>query len=463
MPDAVTIDPASWRPPAPVPRPHRLSRWSMLRRVGDDLLATWSAPAFDASLLTWRMFGHDSVLVNDPALIRHVMVDSQSVYWKSVIARRLLGPGVGNGLLLSEGAVWQRQRRTLAPAFTPRAIAALVPTFVAATDDALAGWPAGGAGLVDGLRAVERLTLDIAARTMFSTALGPHLDTFARLVEEFQHKVGRPDLLDLLAAGGLNPLPDFRRAGFKARWRRMIDGFIAERQAARHAGDGAPRDVLDILLSAKDPDTGAGFTHAEIRDQVGTMLAAGFETTAMALYWTLYILGCRPETQERARAEALAADLSPAAAGSAQDAMPYLVAVILESLRLYPPAHTVSRMAVAPDRLGDIDIRPGTTVLVSPYVLHRHRRLWSEPDVFRPERFLPGSAEADRPYTWLPFGGGPRICIGMAFARVEMAVVVAKILRRYRLTVPNPDGVRPVGKVTIVPVGDTGLLVHPLS
>lgn len=467
MPDAIACSGSDWRPPAPYPRAEPPNRWRLVRTVGDDLLATWSSQAFELPVLSWRMFGNESVLINDPALIRHVLVDNQTNYEKSVIARRLLGPGVGNGLLLSEGAVWQRQRRTLAPAFTPRAIAALVPTFVAATDDALAHWPGQGSGQgsgqVDGLRAVERLTLDIAARTMFSTALGPRVDRFASLVEEFQHTVGRPNLLDMLAAGGLNPLPDFLRAGFRRRWRAMIDGFIAERRAAPGTGAGTPRDVLDILLSATDPETGAGFTPEEIRDQVGTMLAAGFETTAMALYWTLYILGCRPDVQERARAEATSADLSAEGAAAAAERMPYLIAVILESLRLYPPAHTVSRLATGPDRLGPVQVRQGTTVLISPYVLQRHRRLWRDPDIFRAERFLPGSDEANRPYTWLPFGGGPRICIGMAFARVEMAVVVAKILSRYRLTVPDPAAVRPVGKVTILPVGDTRLTVERLG
>lgn len=448
-----------WAPPAPVPVPRGGSWWKTIRAVGQDMLGAWSEESYSHPVRQWRMLGARNLLVSDPALIRHVLVENEANYRKSIILRRLLGPGLGEGLLLSEGTTWQRQRRTLAPAFTPRAVAGFLPAFAAGVEDMLAGWH--GKREVDGLAAFQHLALDLAARTMFSARLGPGLEEFARLVMEYQHSVGRPGVLDLLAAATRMPwLPDPSRAGFKRRWRGMVDGFIAERRG--RADDPArPRDVLDLLLAARDPDTGKGLDGAEVRDQVSTMIAAGFETTAMALYWTFYLLGCVPEVQERVRAEASALPDMPDAA--ALERLPYTRAVLQESMRLYPPAHTFSRMAAGPDRLGDVPVSPGQIVFVSPWVLHRHRSLWQQPELFRPERFLPGSPEAGRPFTWLPFGGGPRICIGMAFAMSEMLLAVSTILRRYRVTVPNPAGVRPVGKVTTIPVGDTRLGLEPVE
>ncbi|QJE72599.1 cytochrome P450 [Aerophototrophica crusticola] len=447
-----------WVPPAPTPVQRGGSWWKTIRAVGQDMLGAWSAESYSQPIRQWRMLGGTNILVSDPALIRHVLVENEANYRKSIILRRLLGPGLGEGLLLSEGATWQRQRRTLAPAFTPRAVSGFLPAFAAGVEDMLAGWE--GKREVDGLAAFQHLALDLAARTMFSARLGPGLEEFARLVMEYQHSVGRPGLLDLLAAAGMPWLPDPSRAGFKRRWRVMVDGFIAERRN-RPDDPTRPRDVLDLLLAARDPDTGKGLDAAEVRDQVSTMIAAGFETTAMALYWTFYLLGCVPEAQDRVRAEAAGLPHMPDA--SALERLPYTRAVLQESMRLYPPAHTFSRMAAGPDRLGGVPVAPGQIVFVSPWVLHRHRSLWDQPDQFRPERFLPGSPEAGRPFTWLPFGGGPRICIGMAFAMSEMLLAVSCILRRYRVTVPNPAGVRPVGKVTTIPVGDTRLTLEPVG
>jgi cytochrome P450 len=448
--------PLLWRPPAPVPITRRPGRLEALRLLRQDLLSIWSEEALTITVGDWRFFGSRTVLVNDPALIRQVLVEHESRYRRSVMAQRLLEPVVGNGLLLAEGAVWQRQRRTLAPAFTPRAVHGLLPHFLAATSDMLDGLPRSGP--VDLLKICEHLALDIAARSLFSTRLGPLIQDFASIVAESQQRIGQPIFTDYLAQSGLGFIPNWSRFGFRRRWHRMIARFIADRRRTETTGD-----VLDLLIKARDPETGEGFSEREIVDQVGTMLAAGFETTAMALFWTFFLLGCQPDAQERARQEVLAGDLSDDQADKAVAGMPWLQAVIQESLRLYPPAHAISRVAAEPDRLGGLQVEPGDTVMISPYVLHRHRLLWQNPECFDPSRFLPGSPEAGRPMTWLPFGGGPRICIGMAFARCEMAVIVAKVLRRYRFSISNPESVRPVGKITIIPVGNTTALVERLD
>ena len=454
-PDSLTAAAASpaWTPPRPDPQPRPLPIPRLIRSMGRDMLSTWPEEAFREPWTRRDMLGAATLLVNDPAVLRRVLVDNAPNYVKTVIARRLLEPGVGRGLLLAEGADWQRRRRLLAPSFTPRTIAALAPAFAAATESMLETW---GPPEVDAYAAMQLLALDIAARTMFSLSLGERAERLAAMVQEYQHKVGRPGLADILAAGGLNPLPDFRRAGFRRRWTALIDGLVAERRSAG-VDPARAKDVLDLLLEARDPDTGEGLTPEEVRDEVATLIAAGFETTAMGLWWALYLLGCDPVAQERARAEA------QAAAGAAPDdlsGLPYVRAVVQEAMRLYPPAHAFSRRAVEADRVGALEIPAGTNVIVSPYVLHRHRTLWREPDRFLPERFLPGSDEANRPFTWLPFSTGPRVCIGMQFALVESVTAVALILRRFRLTVPDPAAVRPVGKVTTMPVGDTRVRVE---
>jgi len=201
-----------------------------------------------------------------------------------------------------------------------------------------------------------------------------------------------------------------------------------------------PRDLFDLLLAARDPETGRGFSHDQLRDQVATMILAGHETTSVTLLWSLVLLASAPDEQARIANEARAAAISPE---SAMDAMPRLLrtrAVISETLRLYPPAFALVRQAIGPDRLMSIDIPRGAVVMIAPWVLHRHRRYWREPDAFDPSRFMPDAPPPPR-FAYLPFGAGPRVCVGAQFALTEATLVLALLMLEFSVLL---DGVAPM-------------------
>ncbi len=220
-----------------------------------------------------------------------------------------------------------------------------------------------------------------------------------------------------------------------------------QRQAAPPAD--APRDLFDLLLAARDPESGEGFSQAQLRDQVATMILAGHETTAVTLFWSLVLLSGAPNEQQIVADEVRDVDITP---DTAMDVLPSLVhtrAVISEALRLYPPAFTIVRQAIAADRAGTIDIPRGTVLMIAPWVLGRHRRLWREPDAFDPSRFLPGAPPIPR-FAYLPFGAGPRICVGAQFALTEATLMLAAMIRAFDVSLAEAPPM-PVAIVTTQP------------
>jgi unspecific monooxygenase len=228
----------------------------------------------------------------------------------------------------------------------------------------------------------------------------------------------------------------------------LIDSIMHTRMDAP-ASD-TPRDLFDLLRGARDPDTGAAFSHDELRDQVATMILAGHETTAVALFWAMTLLAAAPEVQDRIATEANSLDLSP---DHATQALPHLTttsAVVSETLRLYPPAFVIVRQAIAADRCGDIEIPRGAVIMIAPWVLHRHHRLWRDPDAFDPSRFLPDATAPPR-FTYLPFGVGPRVCVGAQFALAEATLALAALTRAFHITREDTTPVLPVALVTTQP------------
>jgi cytochrome P450 len=211
---------------------------------------------------------------------------------------------------------------------------------------------------------------------------------------------------------------------------------------------GLPRDLLDSLIAARDPETGQGFSPAQLRDQVATMILAGHETTALALFWSLYLLALSPAAQERVAGEA--ETLGSGAGGSQLSGLTYTRAVVDEAMRLYPPAYVIVRTVRQAERFAGVDVNARDLVIISPWVLHRHRRRWHAPDVFNPERFLPGAPAVDR-FSYLPFGAGPRVCIGAHFALTEATLVLSELVRTFRIEVAGTRPVLPVAIVTTQP------------
>jgi unspecific monooxygenase len=243
-------------------------------------------------------------------------------------------------------------------------------------------------------------------------------------------------------------LRDFARRRFQRRWMALIDSIMQARLAAPPSN--TPRDLFDLLLAARDPETGQGFSREQLRDQVATMILAGHETTAVTLFWSLVLLAGAPDEQERVAAEVRDIELTQDNAMEVMQRLPRTRAVINETLRLYPPAFTIVREAIGPDLLGDIEVRRGSVLMIAPWVLHRHRRLWRDPNAFDPSRFMPDAPQPPR-FAYLPFGAGPRICVGAQFALAEATLVLATLIRAFRVNLDDAAPVLPVAIVTTQP------------
>jgi unspecific monooxygenase len=292
---------------------------------------------------------------------------------------------------------------------------------------------------------------------MFSFEMGRHGGTLRDFLMEYGERLARPHFLDLLLPLNWPSPQDFGRARFRKRWTRFVDGLIAERRAAGKAEDAPPRDLFDLMDGAKDPETGAAFSDAQLRDEVATMILAGHETTATTLFWALYLLALDPATQERLAAEVKGAPLNGAAD---VEGLKFTRAVIDETLRLYPPAFLVARAAAGPDTIEGHAVKKNDVVLIAPWLLHRHEKLWRDPNAFIPERFLPPAPPPAR-FAYLPFGAGPRICIGAHFALVEATLALAKLAAAFRIELIDKAPVIPHGVVTTQPDRSPAFAITP--
>jgi unspecific monooxygenase len=427
--------------PRPAPPAGSLSSWQQIAAFRRNVLGIWPAEAYERDHLVQPFLGTRRLLISAPDAIQHVLVNNAENYRRTAAAIRILRPIVGDGLLLSTGETWRHQRRTAAPAMAPRSLSLLLRPIPHAVDEAVVTLR-DAAGTVDLLALMQRVTLDIAGRSMFSLEMGQFGAEMRAQMAEYARRFGRPYLLDLLLPVGIPSWHDFGRRRFQRGWTALIDAIIAARLAQPEAD--APRDLFDLLRAARDPQTGEAFSPVQLRDQVATMITAGHETTALTLFWCFYLLANAPDIQQRVAAEARDVELGPDALAR----LPYTHAVVQEALRLYPPAFVLVRQAIAADSFHGIDIPAGGVVMISPWVLHHHRALWRDADAFDPSRFLPGAPPPAR-FSYLPFGAGPRVCIGAQFALAEATHVLAGIIRAFR--VRTDDTVLPVCVVTTQP------------
>jgi len=440
--------PASRRPlipPAPPRAPDTITTFGQVRAMRVNPIASWRQRAYEEDIVHGRFFGRGSFVLNTPEAIRHVLVDNYENYARTPFAIRVLRPILGEGLLTAEGRAWKHQRRTLAPAFTPRAVMTLVPHMVSATDATIAKLSATSNAPVDLREAMQRMTLEIAGRTMFSYGMDRHGAALRDFVMEYGEKLARPHFLDLVLPLSWPTPQDFARARFRKRWTQFVGMLMAERRAAGKNEGATTRDLFDLMVEARDPETGHAFTDEQLGDQVATMILAGHETTATALFWSLYLLSLDPSVQEEVAAEVRAAD-----GAFDLDRLKFTRAVIDETMRLYPPAFLIARAAAGRDTISGIPVRRNDIVLISPWLLHRHEKLWSDPNAFIPQRFMAPAPPPDR-FAYLPFGVGARVCIGAHFALVEATLALAKMIGAFRITLLDKDPVMPVGVVTTQP------------
>ncbi len=450
-------------PPAPEPSDRPLSRLQVLVRLRRNPLTLWTQRHFREPVVAGPGLLGYGVVVSDPAGIRRVLVEHVANYPKDNLQRAVLAPGLGQGLLTAEGEAWKRARRTLAPLFTPRRVAALARKMASPIEAQVARMAARRAGrIVDVGEDMTRLTYDVLAETLFSNTIAGGSAAFSAALTRYFDTQGRIDPLDILQAPAWLPRIGRLRARPAIRFfEQQVTTIIAQRQAEMEAGQGRPGeppDLLAALLQARDPETGAGLTDEEVGANIVTFIGAGHETTANALTWTLYLLATHPEARRAVEDEADAAgDLAQAAL---DERLPWTRAVLEESMRLYPPVASLTRAAREQDVVAGVMVPKGALVVVAPYVLHRHRMLWDEPGLFQPERFLPGAREAIDRYAYLPFGAGPRICIGQLFAMTEAVVAFAAMARSLRFHYAGEEPPRPQQRITLRPAGGMPMRVE---
>ncbi len=415
----------------------------ILRR---NALEMWGRRAYERPAMVGSFLGRVQVLMNDPEGIAHVLVRNAANYRRPLVSQRILAPLLGKGLLLSEGATWRHQRRTIAPILAPRSMPVLTSHVATAADECLAR--VRGQRDVLLLGEMQRTALEIAGRSMFSLQMDEHRTTMRDLLTRYAMQLARPSMLDLVLPASLPSLRDPARRRFRAEWKGIINGIVEQRE--RMPPKDGPRDLFDMLMAARDPETGEGFSRDVLGDQVATMILAGHETTALTLFWSMALLAQSPLWQERVAEEAAA---HPFDATNAAEVLPHLVvtrAVVSEALRLYPPAFMVTRSAIARDTANRTLVPRGATVVIAPWVLHRHRTLWTDPDAFDPARFMPDAPPPPR-FAYLPFGAGPRVCVAAQFAVAEAVLVLAKLLGQLSVTSADVAQVRPVAMVTTQP------------
>ena len=352
--------------------------------------------------------------------------------------------------MISEGDFWRRQRRIIAPAFHHRHLAQAAEVMVHRARQRVGRWrtPCERGEVLDVAHEMMSLTMEIVAEALFSSDIADSVDELGRALATVTASAGTPNPLDVLGFPEWSPRwRSHRTRSALARLDRTIYGFIAARRGARAVS----ADLLSLLLAARDEETGEGMTDTQLRDEVLTFFAAGHETTALALTWTLYLLSRHPAVERRLHDEVDRVPGDGETTFADVEALSYTRMVIEEAMRLFPPVYSLSRTALADDEVGGHRIRAGSVVNISPYVTHRNPRLWRDPLRFDPERFTPDRVKERHRYAYLPFGGGPRICIGRGFAMAEACLVLAAIARAYRLRVAPGHRVEAHGRITLRP------------
>lgn len=443
LPDALSF-------PPPIAGREPLPAQEFAAQMRRNVLAGFSERAFEEEVLARRLFGRVQLTLNRPDAIRHVLIDNAENYRRTSGTVRLLYPIVGRGLVLAEGEDWRMQRRTVAPSFAPRTLPMLARE-VGAVADELVATLAAKPGEVDFLEHTHRVAIEVAGRAMFSLEMEAFAQRMRAMLREYGEGLAQPTLIDIVLPAWLPAPADFARWRFRRRWLGLIDEIIAARQgkaAFLPRDNSAPRDLLELM--GTDPETGRPVSRRRLADQVATMISAGHATTALALFWALYLVASAPSVQQRITEEAAPLELGPEGAADALGRLVYTRAVVQESLRLYPPAYGIFRVARRADKAAGIEVPKGAVVMIAPWLLHRHRKLWTEPDRFDPERFLPGAPAPDR-FAYLPFGAGPRVCVGAQFALTEATLVLGRLVQAFEIRRADDAPVIPVAAITVRP------------
>ena len=368
-------------------------------------------------IVCYRPAPDPAYLINHPDYVRHVLLDNNRNYSKATYSNLIFNRVIGEGLLTSEGEVWRKQRRMMQPAFHHTRLARLDEMITDATRSMLEQWQQWyeGGRAIDLPREMSALTLTVTTRALFGVDLGDEVREVGEIVNRaasYLEKPSHPRLIQSVSELSA-----------------LVDRIIQQRKRDfKDAGD-----LLSSLIMARDEHTGATMGDEQLRSQIMTLMLAGYETTASALTWTWSLLSKHPWAMERVRQEAHDALQGRAPCYGDIDRLPYIRMVLNESMRLYPPAWTLGRRALGEDWIGGYRVAPGTVIAICIYTLHRHRAFWAQPEKFNPERFSPENSAGRHKFAYVPFGAGPRQCIGNNFGLMEACLIIACIAQRFEL------------------------------
>jgi cytochrome P450 len=421
----------------------------LLPELSRDPLGLMERCARDYGDLVRLRFGLTRmVLINHPRLVEELLVTRNRDFQRG-LRNQHLSSALGNGLLVSEGDLWLRQRRLMQPGFHRQRVEAMGASMVAIASKLVDQWLPGAS--CDLYEQMTEITLQIAARTLFGADVEQDLRRIRQSASTMtDHIRSRLFTLMLLVPDSVPTPGNVRYAAAVRALDTLIYRLIVERRAATRT---RPEDLLDMLLAARD-DAGAAMTDRQVRDEVITIMSASYDTTALALTWAWVLLAQHPEVAGRvfASIDAVVGDRLPAVSDLAR--LPEVKQVVTETLRLYPSTWAIAREAVNDTSLGGQRIRRGTTVLLSPWLLHHDARFFDQPATFHPERWADGLAERLPRFAYVPFGGGQRVCIGNEFALLEVALVLTTIEQRFRIELCDPTRApRPTPVLTLKPRG----------
>jgi cytochrome P450 len=402
-------------------------------------------------VVRYRFVAWPTIFLNHPDYIKHVLQENNRNYSKDVISNQLLKAVLGTGLLTNDGESWLLRRRLVQPAFHRQRIAGLCDLMASAATAMLDRWETrpGSRAELDVASEMMGLTLRIVGLALFGTDMNGEVETVGRSFTT---------ILNFMTGAMYQPfvmLPGVPAQG-KRQFRaacRELDQVVYRIIAERHRSGGERDDLISMLLHARDEETGESMNDRQLHDEIITLLLAGHETTAVALTWTWYLLSMHPSVERRLHDElhTVLAERTPTA-----NDLPHLTytrMVIEEAMRLYPPVWSILRRAVADDDIGPYHVPAGTSIFISPYAVHRHANFWEDPEAFDPERFTPERSTGRPHFAYVPFGGGPRQCIGNTFAMTEAQLILATIAQRYRLRPVNARAVEPNPLITLRPKG----------
>lgn len=431
----------------------------ILRTMIRNPIEGWPPEVYEVPLLRSSQVGRPCLFVMAPELIQEALVDKADIFVKDRVMRRTLGPALGEGILTSNGAHWRWQRRLAAPVFRHDRVMGMVPAMIRAAEDTASRWGSQQGQRVDISHEMMRTTFDVIAATMLSGAPDMDVERVAQSITDSLDSIGWPLALSLLGAPRWMPYPGSRKAAAgRAYLRGCMQAAIDARRAAGSSGDSA--DLTSLMLEASDPETGQQMSAEQIIDNLLTFIAAGHETTALALTWSFWLLSQYPKAAARLRAEVDTVAPDGVTPENINDLV-FTRQVLQEAMRLFPPAAVIVRAAMEDSSLGAEPVKKGDALIFPIHAIHRHRALWAQPDAFNPDHFTPDAVKARPRHAFMPFGGGGRICIGMMFAILEGVAILATLARKFAPEPETPMTPEPQLRITLRPRGGMPMRLKP--